>query len=337
MTGSEAYAIQSEKLFQSYLEETKIAIDSELANLASRFEHLGLYEEIKYVLISDGKRLRPTLLALSAQSVGGKWENVKRLALAIELLHIASLVHDDILDQDKFRRNALAVHAKWSVKDAILVGDALASYSLNLAADYDREIMKIISETGLQLCDGEHADVDTTLAKISEKEYLLRIKKKCASIFMAATQCGAIAGGGTRLEIEALARFGENLGLAYQIRDDISDTTFLGTRIPQDIEQQKTNLPLIHAYESSSDAEKEELIKNLQTATDNSFTDKRLILNKILRNLESNGSLSYCYKRIDQFIESAVADTKFLKENVFKIQLVQMANSLRPSQKSMKI
>ena len=130
---------------------------------------LRLSEKIVYVLQTRGKLLRPTLVLLSGQSVGAEKEPLKKLALAIELLHEATLVHDDILDNDNFRRNAVAVHAKWGVKDAILVGDALASLSLNLAADYGRDISKVISQACLLLCDGECIDALTAGTELYEQ------------------------------------------------------------------------------------------------------------------------------------------------------------------------
>lgn len=166
------YVIPDEKTFQSYVENTKQLVESELSNLISRIAGIRLHEKMEYALLSHGKRLRPLMVILSAQSVGGNQDDVMSLALAIELLHTATLVHDDILDQDKFRRNVPTVHEKWSVNDAILVGDAMISLSINLAADYGREILKIGSETGLALCDGEYMDVSITSIKISENEYL---------------------------------------------------------------------------------------------------------------------------------------------------------------------
>ena len=170
---------------------------------------------------------------------------MKKIALAIELLHEASLVHDDILDNDSFRRNAMTVHAKWGIREAILVGDALASLSLNLAAEYGKEISKIISQTCLLLTDGEYIDTLMTNAELSEHDYFEKITKKSASLFKAATLCGAIVGGGSSLEKESLAEFGENFGIAYQIWDDLADVTSLRDGIVLTPNNFQT-LPLIH-------------------------------------------------------------------------------------------
>ena len=187
----------NELAYQTYLEETRKEMDTEIWSLIQKVANLKINEKIVYVLQTRGKMLRPILVLLSGQSVGSDKEPLKKLALAIELLHAATLVHDDILDNDIFRRNAVAVHAKWGVKDAILVGDALASLSVNLAADYGRDISKVVSQTCLLLCDGECIDALMAGAELSEQDYFEKIRKKSASLFRAATLCGAIAGGGS--------------------------------------------------------------------------------------------------------------------------------------------
>ncbi|NIV43766.1 hypothetical protein GWN49_02605, partial [Candidatus Bathyarchaeota archaeon] len=198
MTGT--HVMLDRKPFRSYLDMTRQTVETELSNLTSRFGNLNLQEKINYALLSHGKRLRPLMVVLSAQSVGGNQEDVMSLALGIELLHTATLVHDDILDQDKFRRDLPAVHEKWSINDAILVGDALITLAINLIADYGSVILKIVSQAGLALCDGEYIDVSAVSTEMSEHEYFEKIGNKSASLFQAATWCGAIAGGGSDRE-----------------------------------------------------------------------------------------------------------------------------------------
>ena len=134
------------------------------------------------------------MVLLSGESVGGNREDLRKLALAIELLHLATLVHDDILDEDLFRRDALSVHAKWSVKEAVLVGDILASLSFVLCKGYKREILDVMIDTCMQLSDGEYSDVELAKTTLSEKEYFKKIEKKSASLFKAACECGVLAG-----------------------------------------------------------------------------------------------------------------------------------------------
>ena len=150
-------------------------IASETSKLISKIKGLRLGEKIVYALQTGGKRLRPMLVLLSGQSVGGKSQPLKKLALAIELLHNATLVHDDILDNDPCRRDAPAVHSKWGVRSAILVGDALASLSLNLSAEYDKEISELVSQACLSLCEGEYMDAVGVTNKVTEQYYFEKL------------------------------------------------------------------------------------------------------------------------------------------------------------------
>ncbi len=315
--------------FEKQLYSIKDEIEVELSKLVSRYAKLRFNELIDYAVLSHGKRLRPLLVILSAQSVGGNREKVMKLALAVELLHTATLVHDDILDQDKFRRDIVAVHEKWSTNDAILTGDALISLAINLLADYGKDVTKIASEAGLSLCDGQFMDLSMTSLKTSEIEYLEKTRKKSASLFKAATHCGAKAGGASDSEVICLKDFGEHLGIAYQLNDDLSDITSMTEGIPKDLRKRRITLPLIHLYKFSNLVEREELERDLQILEVNDVSLKKTSLSRILQNLETKGSLSYCRKQTNKFIELAIADIEPLEETVSKHYLVQMAKTIR--------
>jgi len=329
MSATRAYVMKDEKTFLSYVENTKKLIESELSNFVSRINDLKLYRKVEYALLSHGKRLRPLMVILGAQSVGGNHEDTMSLALAIELLHTATLVHDDILDQDKFRRGVPTVHEKWSVNDAILVGDAMISLAINLAAGYGQEILKIVSEAGLKLCDGEYMDVSMASIKTSENEYLEKIRKKSASLFKAATQCGALAGGGSDFEVKCLADFGEHFGMAYQLSDDLSDVTSLENGIPKDLRKRRITLPLIHLYKSSSLVERETLLNGIQIFKRKADAVEKIAVNRILQNLKTKGSLSYCREKINKYIDQSIVDIQSLKDTNFKFYFIQLAESLR--------
>ena len=248
--------------FQSYCSNAKKLVDSELQSLLPAVAELKLRKQIEYALQTNGKRLRPTLVLLSGESVGGNRMQLRKLALAFELLHLATLVHDDILDEDLFGRNALSVYAKWSVKDAILVGDVLASLSLSLCKGYKREILNVMIDTCMQLSDGEYSDVELAGEELNEEEYFEKIEKKCASLFKAACECGALAADGSSIVTSALRLFGENYGVAYQIKDDILDAEEWGNDLQPDVNKFRATLPIIHAYENA-DKEKQARFKRL--------------------------------------------------------------------------
>jgi octaprenyl-diphosphate synthase len=315
--------------YNLYLEEAKRLVDQEISTLTPQIADLELGERINYVLQTHGKRLRPVLVLLSAQSVGSKIEPIRKLALSIELLHTATLIHDDILDQDIFRRNAPSVNAKWGVRDAVLVGDALASLSLNLSAEYGEEIVQILSRTCLLLSDGEYMDVENTHKKLKESDYLKTIERKSASLFKAATQCGAIATHAKQTEIDALSEFGENFGLAYQIRDDLSDVTALENYIPQDINEFRATLPIIYFCEVVEPKTREDFFEAINDVKSERYAEKKRTLSLLHRRLEETGSLSYCTNRIDQYLGRAVASLKPVRESIYKEYLIQMVDSLK--------
>jgi geranylgeranyl pyrophosphate synthase len=305
------FAFDEEK-YQTYLKEAREELFSEVSNLLSRINYLRLSEKIIYALQTRGKLLRPTLVLLSGQSVGGNRELLKRLALAIELLHNATLVHDDILDNDHFRRDVPAVYSKWGVRSAILVGNALASLSLNLSAEYGEEISKIISQTCLSLCDGEYMDAAEITNEASEHYYLEKISKKTASLFKAAAQCGSIAGGGTASEIVSLAKFGENYGIAYQISDDLSDIASLKDGLVPGQNDFQT-LPFIHLYESTGKRE-------------NAFQD--LSPEQLYELLGNSNCLRYCLDKTKEYLNKAVASLEHLRGSAYKFYLVKMVGNL---------
>jgi geranylgeranyl pyrophosphate synthase len=328
MSSKQIKVVYDEEVYNTYMEDAKRVVEVELSNIVPLVADLGLLEKIKYVLQTRGKRLRPILVLLSAQSVGGRIETVGKLALAIEMLHVATLVHDDILDEDMFRRNELTVNAKWGVRDAVLVGDALASLSLYLSADYESEIVKIFSRTCLLLSDGEYMDVEEAMDRRKERDYLETIRRKSASLFKASTQCAAIAANASRDETDALTEFGENFGLAYQIRDDVADIIPFEDALPQDIKEFRATLPIIHMFESAKPEVRDELFQAI-AAIKAQNSHEKIALNILREGLESTGSLRYCIDKINQYIDNAITSLEPLKECVYKDYLIGMAGSLR--------
>jgi len=325
------YAFKSDQkaAFKSYLSKTKSIIESELAKLVSRLSELNLHPQIEYAVLSKGKRLRPLLVILSAESVGGNRNKVMSLALAFELMHTATLVHDDIIDQDEMRRGRPALHKKWSVNDAILTGDALIALSVDLASEYGETILKTVAQSALELCDGEHMDITLPLIGTTEEAYFREIRGKSASLFKAAAYCGALAGGGSPSEARCLAAFGENFGIAYQLRDDLLDLTHKGNMILKDLKNGRITLPLIHSYAASSSDEKKEIERKLRSLMDENCAMNNETAENILQIIYRKGSLDYCEKKIDQHLHQAVSSIALLKDTEYKNYLSNMAESLK--------
>jgi len=315
-------------ILQPYLTDLKKTIDSKLLGLGSGMSQRGLREQMKYAILSPGKRLRPMLALLSIASVGGNIEDGNDLAAAVEIMHAATLVHDDILDADLMRRGMPTVHERWSVSEAILTGDALLSLALDLMANYDGEVLRVFSETGLRLAEGEYMDLDPSTAT-SEEGYLERIKRKSAALFMASTKGGAIAGNGSSLEVRALSSFGENFGMAFQIRDDVLDLTTLEEGLPLDLKECRITLPIIHLLQTLNGDERMEVSNKVKTCSQGDFTNKQEICQEILRRLDQNGSLEYCKDKIDCYVNAAITSLQPLKKTAYKIYLANLAESLR--------
>lgn len=314
--------------FQAYCRGVRDLVDSELQSLLPVIAEMKLRKQIEYALHTKGKRLRATLVLLSGESLGGDREQLRRLGLSVEMMHLATLIHDDILDEDLFRRNALSVYARWSIKDAVLVGDMLASLSLSMCKGYRREILEVMIDACMELSDGEYSDVESVELNLNEKQYFEKIKKKCASLFRAAGECGALAANGSDSEINALRGYGENYGLAYQIRDDISDAEASGGDVQPDANKFRTTLPIIHVLESAGKEQQRRLEKLLSQKTPESLS---AFLAEVKGDLE-NGSISYCAGEVDKYVDRAVASLGPLKESAFKGCLFEMANSLRTKQ-----
>ena len=213
----------------------------------------SLYDATRYLPLAGGKRLRPCISMLSCDAVGGDVKRVMPFAVALELIHNFTLVHDDIMDKSRLRRNLPTVHIKFGEPTAIIAGDLLFAKSFEVMHDIsdDPYVFKRVN-FGLincvrEICEGQQMDMEFERRQdVLEEEYLEMIRRKTAVLFKFAAEGGAILGGGTKEEIKALDEYGESLGLAFQIRDDYldmsSDEGTLGKDIGNDIRNGKKTL-----------------------------------------------------------------------------------------------
>jgi len=271
-------------------------------------------------IINSGKRIRPLTTILSCQATGGEIDDAIPLAMAIELVHNASLVHDDIIDGDKTRRGGLTIDEKFGTEKAIIIGNAMISLAVNLVADYDSEVVRLLSMCGFDLCVGEILDLSSSLDDVTEELYFLKIKKKSASLFKAATHMGALTGGGTKDEVEAMSRFGEDIGIAYQISDDLMDLDMIDSG---DLRNGIVTLPLIYFYRNgniNSNNEERELLKYFGSDMDED------IVNRIIDEIKESGSIQYCEERIDERVESAQRSLDVLRDSEFREYLLELPN-----------
>ncbi len=207
---------------KQYLEKINGAIEGEL----SRYSDSRFHGPLKYAL-EGGKRIRPLLLLLAAEAVGhSDDEKALDAAVAVELLHAESIIHDDIIDQEASRRGRAAFHVKYGYSTSLLTADFVFAMILAIAARYpDRRIAATISNAAMNMCEGEYAEltIDPEIYKLDWDEYLEVISKKTAALFETSVRLGGLVGGASPEKLEALTEYGRCLGIAYQIRDDVLD------------------------------------------------------------------------------------------------------------------
>ena len=307
----------------------KTLIDRELSKLVRSIEP-KLAPQIEYALLSGGKRLRPLIVLFAAQSVGGDRKKAIPLALSLELAHTSSLVHDDIIDTDNIRRGKMALYNKWSTKSAILTGDLLIAYAVYLASSYGGGILKMISQSAIDLCVGEQMDLALSPSS-TESEYFQMIESKSASLFQVAASCGAIVGGGSPKEIKCLADFGKNFGITYQLRDDLLDLESGEGKASQDLKKGRTSLPLIHLYGISNSIERKAIEKDLRVAAMKNNIESDSAIKNIFEQLEEAGSIIYLKNKIDEHCQLTTKSLAPLKDSIYKDCLLQMAKLLEGS------
>ncbi len=246
------------KEFIAYLEEK--SVPREPANL---------YEPIHYILNLGGKRLRPVLVLLTAEIFNTNYKKAMDAALAVEVFHNFSLVHDDIMDNAPKRRGKLTVHEKWDVNTGILSGDAMLINAYQLFENYEvsifKSLAKLFSKTALEVCEGQQYDVDfETRDDVSLPEYLKMIEYKTAVLVGAAMKMGAIVADASTKCQDNIYAFGLNLGIAFQLQDDFLDVygdpkTF-GKQVGGDIISNKKTYLFIKAMESGNESDKKALL-----------------------------------------------------------------------------
>lgn len=232
-------------------------------------EPRNLYEPIHYILDLGGKRMRPVLTLMSAEVFDADFKLALPAALAVEVFHNFSLVHDDIMDDAPLRRGNETVHEKWNVNTAILSGDAMLILAYQYFEQYNtevfRDLAKLFSKTALEVCEGQQYDVDfETRDDVTISEYLKMIEYKTAVLVAAAMKMGAIVAETSKENADLIYDFGLNLGLAFQLQDDYLDAfgnpeTF-GKQVGGDIIENKKTYLYLKAIEFSNDNQKEQLL-----------------------------------------------------------------------------
>ncbi len=232
-------------------------------------EPKNLYQPVQYILGLGGKRMRPILTLMTAEAFGGKMEDALDAALAIEMFHNFSLVHDDIMDDAPLRRGKTTVHEKWDVNTGILSGDAMLILAYQFLESYPAEtykkLTKLFSKTALEVCEGQQYDVDfETRDDVTIPEYIKMIEYKTSVLVAAAMKMGALVANAPQKEAEAIYEFGRNLGIAFQLQDDyldaFGDPKTFGKQVGGDIMENKKTYLYLKSLEKALKDDQEGLL-----------------------------------------------------------------------------
>lgn len=227
-----------------------------------------LYEPNNYFLSLGGKRMRPVLVLLGTYLYDKQYQHSLPAATAIEFFHNFSLIHDDIMDDAPLRRGKITVHEKYGINTAILSGDALLVYAYKYLAQVPvqhlKEVLDIFNETAIEVCEGQQLDINfENQSQVTEDEYIWMIRQKTSVVLAAGIKIGALIGGASDTDAEALYQYALNLGIAFQIQDDIldcyGDAELVGKQPGGDIIQNKKTILLIRALQASDAAKDDSL------------------------------------------------------------------------------
>ena len=309
-------------------------INNEIAKLNWKREPYGLYEPIEYTLAAGGKRVRPQLAMIACQMFGGKEEEVLPAALALEVFHNFTLLHDDVMDKADVRRGRATVHVKWNENTAILSGDQMLieAYKLlaGVPADKLSNVLQLFNKMATEICEGQQYDVDfESQEQVTVEEYLKMIRLKTSVLLATALQIGGYIAGANEEQQEALYQFGINVGLGFQIQDDILDVwgdpeTF-GKAVGGDISCNKKTFVYLEAMRRLGD---EAIGNKLQQWYSQVLEDNTTKIAAVKEIFEQLDVRTACEKVVEDYTQKALALLNQLPQNAATEQLRQLANKL---------
>jgi octaprenyl-diphosphate synthase len=299
---------QAERVFTT-------ALAAYRAPVAPLIQHLRHYR---------GKGLRPALLLLSAKACGGVQPAHHTLAAVVEMIHTATLVHDDVLDEAETRRHARTINAEWGDKVSILLGDMLFTHAFHLTSTVDGRACNLIGAATNRVCAGELRQVcERGNSHLTEADYFAIVDGKTAALTEVCGRLGALYAGTSEEVAEQLAAFGRNLGIAFQVADDLldltGDETTAGKTLGTDLDQQKLTLPLIHALRELPPGEADELRALLRSSDANRRA-------KVRTALEGTGAIATTRRKAEEFARAAREALECLPRSECRGILEQLAD-----------
>ncbi|AQS59521.1 polyprenyl synthetase family protein [Desulforamulus ferrireducens] len=276
-----------------------------------------LTQTAMHLLNAGGKRLRPAFALLAAKFYESTLDKILPLAVALELIHMATLVHDDVVDDSMTRRGTPTVKANWGNKISMHTGDYLFAKSLVLISHYENPVIaKVLAQTSVKMCEGEIHQISTSYSsKQGWRDYFYRIERKTALLIAASCQLGAAAAGASERDCQALRRYGHQLGMAFQITDDIldmvADPKLLGKPIGGDLRQGIMTMPVIYALEKSQHSERLRQLIEIPDKTDEQ-------IHEAIELIKEAGGIEFSFNAALKYVEKAKGNLARLPDKPVK-------------------
>jgi len=308
------------RLIEDQLNQVRQLINEQLIVSAKAADINRLLE---YIKTRSGKMIRPGLVLLAGSAAGKITDRHILVAAIVEMIHNATLLHDDVIDEGQKRRGLPTINSLWGNESAVLLGDFLLSQVFKMCADLQPKITNIIAAAAARTCEGELRQViQRHNWQLSEPQYLDIITEKSAAFFSSCCHLGALLAQATQAEVESLTHFGLNAGIAFQITDDlldlIGDESRTGKTIGSDVEKNKLTLAIIHLLRMVDQKEKDKIYNKLNRSVGKSRND-------LLKMLKSYGSFEYAHSRAQEFVNKAMQVLTGLKQSQAKEALIEMA------------
>ena len=286
-----------------------------------------------YIIKRKGKQMRPMFVFLCAKIFNNTQESTYTAASLIELLHTATLVHDDVIDEANFRRGVFSINALWKNKVSVLVGDFLLSRGLLLAVEKEEfGLLKIVSKAVKEMSEGELLQIEKTRRlNITEDIYFDIIRKKTAALISACCESGAASSGTSEENINLMKEFGEKVGIAFQIKDDLFDYTqspLIGKPTGLDIREKKMTLPLIYTLNNISKQEKRFIINTIKNDSKNSKKIERIILL-----VKETKGLEFAEEKMNDYYNEALGFLEKINDSEAKTSLIELVKYVVKRQK----
>jgi octaprenyl-diphosphate synthase len=316
-------SVDAFRLINDELEQVKKLINEQLLCHPTEICVGRMVEHLKSC---SGKMIRPGLVLLAGGTVDKITDKHIHIAAIMEMIHNATLLHDDVIDQGQWRRGQATVNNLWGNESAVLLGDFLLSKVFKMCADLEPEVVKIVAAAAGRTCEGELRQIaQRDNWQLSETEYLDIITEKSAALFSSCCYLGGFLAGASKTKLGLLSNFGLNLGIAFQITDDLldllADTNKTGKSIGSDLDNGKVTLPAIHLLKTANKTDRELIGQILDASRKRSQKARYGVL---IDKLRSCGSIDYAQKRAQDFAEQAIAAIEEFSPSKSKSALIEL-------------